>query len=54
MPPSNAAERQKLKMLLDKETYQSVLKTKALDNDHNNSLFLPGVTILYNKLALKR
>ena len=52
--PINATEREKLQMLLDKETYQSVLKTKALDNEHNNLLFLPGVTMLYNKLALKR
>jgi hypothetical protein len=52
--PIDATQRRKLKTLLDKETYQSVLKTKSLNNEDNNSLFLPGVTRLYNKLALKR
>lgn len=52
--PINATEREKLQVLLDKETYQSVLKTKASDNEHNNSLFLPGVTRLYNKLSIRQ
>ena len=51
--PINATARRQLQMLLNKETYQSVLKTKTLDNEHNNSLFLPRVTRLYNKLAPK-
>jgi len=51
--PINVRERQRLLVLLNKEIYQSVLKTKALDNEHNNLLFLPRVSRLYNKITLK-
>lgn len=51
--PINVSERQRLLLRLNKEIYQSVLKTKALDNEHNNLLFLPGVSRLHNKITLR-
>jgi len=52
--PISAYERRYLQGLLNKDTYQSVLKTKARGNDYNNSFFLPMITRLYNKLSLKK
>jgi hypothetical protein len=47
-------ERRHLEALLNKDIYQSVLKTKEMGNDYNNSSFLPKITRLYNKLSIKQ
>jgi len=49
----DVTERRRLKTLLDKETYQSLLKTKTLDNNYNATSFLPLITKKYNNLNYK-